>query len=268
MHAKHELEYVVSSQVPSNGGSGDCVRLQYELPKEGYLVAHFVWAWQASDESRSSSMMHHNHLVVSPRMSYLAQVQHHPPLILRTLPIILLYQTRDRHVGQRGQPEGMPPGASLIVQCLRVLCDPLVPENYRSGLISHSAAEVLAAVDKVEQELQQIVRFVIVPAHDALRVAGVDEERLLAGHRVYCDHRVNGLGDPSSQICLSTVVAELSLHGLGGGVDGTEALETFPKGGRESFIGAGHLVYGIWISAFIKKKTSLWVFSVFHSRWR
>jgi hypothetical protein len=87
----------------------------------------------------------------------LAEVQQYACFILCALAIVLFNLAWDWCVGQRCQSECMPTVTSRVVECLRVLRNTLVPDHYRSGFIPNSAAEVLSAIDMVEQKLKHII---------------------------------------------------------------------------------------------------------------
>lgn len=60
-----------------------------------------------------------------------------------------------------------------IVQSLRVVRDALVPDEDCSGLIAHSALEVLTLGDVVEEELQEVVGLLLVESDNLFSVDGV-----------------------------------------------------------------------------------------------
>jgi hypothetical protein len=47
--------------------------------------------------------------------------------------------------------------SGCVIQSLRMLGNPLVPDDNRSGFISNSTAEVMATINMVEEELEQVV---------------------------------------------------------------------------------------------------------------
>lgn len=178
----------------------------------------------------------------------LAKIQHDPPFILGALPIIFLHKTRDWHVRQRRQPKRVSPRPRCIIQRLRVLRDPLVPHDNCARLIPYTTAKVLPAVHKVEQKSQEVIGLIVIPSHDALRVARVDEQRFFARDWMYGYNGMDGLGDPPLQCCVGAVVADFALHGLCGRVDCAETLEAFAEGRREPLKGAGHLRISSYVS--------------------
>ena len=127
----------------------------------------------------------------------------------------------------------MAAGASLVIKRLRVLRDALVPDDDGAGLIADAAAEIMAAVDVVEQELEQVVGLFVVPAHDTLGVGRVDEQVLLPGDGVDGDNGMDGLGDRAAEDGGITVIADFAGNGVGGGVQRLQTLKTLPEGWRE-----------------------------------
>lgn len=99
----------------------------------------------------------------------------------------------------------------------------------------------MAAVDVVVEELEDAVRLLVVPAHDALRVGRVDEEGLLSGHGVHRHDRVDRLGDGAAQHGRVAVVADLAGDGVGRRVQCLEALEALAERGGEAVEGADGL---------------------------
>jgi hypothetical protein len=85
------------------------------------------------------------------------KIQHHSSCVFHAFSVVLFHFARDRLISEWRQPERMTTLASPIVERLRVLSHPLIPQNDCPGLISDTTGEVLAAVDKVEQELQHVI---------------------------------------------------------------------------------------------------------------
>lgn len=69
----------------------------------------------------------------------------------------------------------MPPVAGRIVQRLRVVCDSLVPHQHRAGLVADAALKVLPLGNVVKEELEEVVRLLLVESHDALGVHGIHD---------------------------------------------------------------------------------------------
>ena len=130
---------------------------------------------------------------------YLAEIQKHSALILGTFAVILLDLAGNGHVGQRRQPESVAPGSRRVVQSLGVLGDALIPNHDGSRLVAYTTREVMTAVHVVEEEVEHVVRLLVIPAHDALGVGGVHEQGLLFRDRMDGDDGMDRLGDGASQ---------------------------------------------------------------------
>ena len=78
--------------------------------------------------------------------------------------------------------------ARCVVQVLAVVRDPLVPNNDSAGLVADAAREVLSTDDMVEEELEKVVRLLLIEADDAL---GVDRVhlRMLVSRLTYCGRK-------------------------------------------------------------------------------
>lgn len=85
---------------------------------------------------------------------HFAEIEHHSILILGTLAIIYLDSAWDGNVCQRRKSECVPSVSRGIIECLRVLSDSLIPDHHCPWLVAYSAAEVVSAVDVIEQELE------------------------------------------------------------------------------------------------------------------
>lgn len=117
----------------------------------------------------------------------------------------------------------------LVIQSLGVLSNTLIPYNHGTRLVAHATAKVLTAVDVIEQELEEIFGFFVVPADDAFGIGRVDEEGLFAGDGVDYDDGVDGAVDGTAEDGTVTVVAEFAGDGAGGGVEGLKAFETLTE---------------------------------------
>ena len=78
--------------------------------------------------------------------------------------------------------------ARCVVQGLAVVRDPLVPNNDSASLVADAAGEVLSTDDMVEEELEKVVRLLLIEADDAL---GVDRVhlRMLVSRLTYCGRK-------------------------------------------------------------------------------
>lgn len=91
------------------------------------------------------------------RQASLAQVQQHPVFILSTLSIIFFNFARDRDTGEGSESERVSPLPRRVIQSLRMLCYALVPDHDCTRFVAHSAGEIVASIDVIEKELEEIV---------------------------------------------------------------------------------------------------------------
>jgi len=67
----------------------------------------------------------------------------------------------------------------------------VIPDDHSSRSPLHASLEVLTLGDMVVQELEEEVTLLLLVADDPTSELRVDEDGLLAGHRVCADDRVN-----------------------------------------------------------------------------
>jgi hypothetical protein len=67
----------------------------------------------------------------------------------------------------------------------------VVPNNHRVLLPLQASLEIRAQSDVLVQEIEQVVRLLLLEAHDASSELRVDEQRFLASHGVSPDDWVN-----------------------------------------------------------------------------
>jgi hypothetical protein len=114
--------------------------------------------------------------IYSSKLKYSTKPQHLPLRLLSTLFVssstLLGIGTFARGVNRKG----MPPVTHRIVQRLAMLRNSLIPEHHCSWLISHPTTEVVVSIDVIEQELQQIVRLIIIESYNTLRIRRVHKQ--------------------------------------------------------------------------------------------
>lgn len=59
----------------------------------------------------------------------------------------------------------MPTVPCWVVKCLRMICDPLIPDEYGLRLVPDTALQVLALGDVIVQEVEDAVRLLLVETH-------------------------------------------------------------------------------------------------------
>jgi hypothetical protein len=128
-----------------------------------------------------------------------------------------------------------------VVQCLGVLRAALIPHHDGSWLIPYATSEVSASVDMVKQELQHIIRLLLIPADDTLCIRRVDEQALSLCDGMHDDHWVHRLCYRSSQNSLVAVVTDFTHDWIGGGMNRCKTLETLSKGRRQTVKSTSHL---------------------------
>jgi len=80
----------------------------------------------------------------------------HVFLALALVFVICFYFGWDRFVGNRRQPEGMASLTRLVIQCLRMVGNSLVPNKYRPWLVTDTAREILSTDYMIKQELEEL----------------------------------------------------------------------------------------------------------------
>lgn len=94
--------------------------------------------------------------------SFSTKSQLRPLVIFRAFSVILFDLGWYRLICQRSQPEGVPPISSRVVEGLRVVGDSLIPDKYCAGLIPHTALQILALRNVVEEEVENAIRLLLV----------------------------------------------------------------------------------------------------------
>lgn len=122
-----------------------------------------------------------------------------------------------------------------------MLRNSLVPNDHSPRLVSYTTAEVMAPIYMVKEKLEQIIRFLIIPADNALGVRRIDEERFLFCHWVDDHDGVDRAGDSTAKHCRIAIISNLTHDWICGGVNCFQAFEAFAEGGGKAFVGTGHL---------------------------
>lgn len=117
---------------------------------------------------------------------------------------------------------------SRVVEGLRVVGDPLIPDKHGTSVISHSTLEILTLRNVVKEEVEKIVGLFPIEAHNVLGVYWVHVQSFLLGDRMHDDHRVflPQLGPPHDR---SVAMLHLLRDTVVVGVDRGQAFEPFPE---------------------------------------
>ena len=183
----------------------------------GYLYAH------RSSSGRSYGISH------SDRST---QTQRKPRIILFALSIVDLNLGRNWFVREWRKSKCVTSFSGRVVQSLRVVRDPLIPNEDGASLVPHPTLEVLTFRNVVEEEAKKIIRLFAIESHNVLGVDRVHVQGFLLRDWVHDDNRVF-LPQLGSSHHRAVAVLHLLRDTVVVGVHCGQAFESLPEPGRE-----------------------------------